>query len=221
MNPWLGMGPAPDGPTLVLATHNGHKLTEMQRLVEQAGLPITVIGLSDLPRVPVPDETGSTFEENALIKARAAAEAHGLPTLADDSGLSVDVLNGMPGVRSARWAGKDASDQDNLDLLLRQIDDVPESARGGRFTCAMALVVPVADGPARERTVVAHWPGRVLFEAIGSNGFGYDPIFLPDDAKVSSAQLDPAEKDALSHRGQAVRQMMPILAEELDTGEPA
>ncbi|MGJ6981425.1 RdgB/HAM1 family non-canonical purine NTP pyrophosphatase [Aestuariimicrobium soli] len=197
----------------MLATHNPKKLVEMQRLLEELQVEATVLGLADLPNSRVPRETGKTFEENALIKARAAAAEHGLPALADDSGLEVDALNGMPGIRSARWAGPEATDEENLELLLRQIDDVDEADRGARFVSAMALVVPSSDGELTEHVVRGEWPGRITAEPTGSEGFGYDPIFAPADAKGTAAQLDPADKDERSHRGQALRLILPKVVE--------
>lgn len=229
---WLADVVRPTGPALVLATHNPKKLIEMRRLLEELKLEVTVLGLADLPNSQVPRETGKTFEENALIKARAAAADHGLPALADDSGLEVDALNGMPGIRSARWAGPEASDEENLELLLRQIDDVPDADRGARFVSAMALVVPGQEGAgqegagqdgagqdgaeqATEHVVRGVWPGHITLEPTGSEGFGYDPIFAPDDAKGTAAQLDPADKDVRSHRGQALRLILPLVVETL------
>ena len=208
---WLADVVRPAGPALVLATHNPKKLIEMRRLLEELRLEVTVLGLADLPNSQVPRETGKTFEENALIKARAAAADHRLPALADDSGLEVDALNGMPGIRSARWAGSEATDEENLELLLRQIDDVPDADRGARFVSAMALVVPGEQGA--EHVVRGVWPGRITLEPTGSEGFGYDPIFAPDDAKGTAAQLDPADKDERSHRGQALRLILPLVVD--------
>ena len=158
-----------------------------------------------------PPETGITFEENALLKAGAAASAARLPALADDSGLAVDALNGMPGVLSARWSGRHGDDLANLRLVLAQLADVPDERRGAEFVCAAALVLP--DG--RERVVTARWRGSLVREPRGTGGFGYDPIFVPAGVRVTSAQLSPAEKDAASHRGQALRAVLPALAELL------
>ena len=189
---------------VVLATHNAKKLAELRRLVAAAGLEVVVLGLSDLPAYDEPAETETTFEGNALIKARAAVARTGRVALADDSGIAVDRLNGMPGVRSARWAGSGASDADNNELLLRQLDDVPDPDRTARFVCAMALVTP--DG----REVVRHGlvEGRLLRAPRGENGFGYDPLFVPDGYQQTTAELDPAAKDAISHRGRAVRAIL-------------
>ena len=198
---------------VVLATHNDKKLTELRRLVEAAGLDVAVLGLADLPPYPEPAETETTFEGNALIKARAAVAETGRIALADDSGLAVDRLNGMPGVRSARWAGPGSGDAANNDLLLRQLDDVPDAHRTAQFVCAMALVGP--DG----REVVRHGvvDGRLLTAPRGENGFGYDPLFVPDGYEQTTAELDPSAKDAISHRGRAVRAILVDLADWLDT----
>jgi XTP/dITP diphosphohydrolase len=193
---------------LLIASGNVKKVVELRRLVAQAGLSIDVVGLSDVASYEEPAETGDTFEANALIKARAGAAATGLPTLADDSGIEVDVLNKMPGVRSARWAGPGSSDTENLELLLRQISDVEVGRRRGRFVCAMALVRPDGADEALRRTM----EGVVIDAPRGSNGFGYDPIFVTDEHSVTNAELSPHEKDAISHRGQAVRAMLPLLA---------
>ncbi len=194
---------------IVLASHNAQKVLELRRLVG-AELPgITVLGLDDRPPYPEPAETEDTFEGNALLKARACVAETGLASLADDSGLAVEVLNGMPGVRSARWAGPDANDQDNNDLLLRQLFDVDPDRRAARFVCAMALVLP--DG--REFTRRGEVSGHLLSSPRGENGFGYDPLFVPDGHELTTAELDPAAKDAISHRGQAVRAIVAVLAE--------
>jgi XTP/dITP diphosphohydrolase len=195
--------------SLVLATHNPKKLTELRRIIASEGLDLEVLGLYDVPSYPEPAETEQTFEGNALIKARACVAATGLPALADDSGLAVEVLNGMPGVRSARWAGPDADEEDNNLLLLRQLADVPTERRRAAFVCAMALVWP--DG--RELTRRGEVSGRLLAEPKGQNGFGYDPLFVPDGYDVTTAELDPEVKDAISHRGRAVRAIVAVLAD--------
>lgn len=194
---------------VVLATHNRAKLAELRRIVADAGSPLRVLGLDDVAAYPEPAETENTFEGNALLKARAAVAATGVAALADDSGIAVDVLGGMPGVRSARWAGPGASDAENLDLLLRQIDDVPDEARGARFVCAAALVLP--DGT--EHVIVRDMPGRLGRDKRGDNGFGYDPAFVPDGHSQTTGELSPADKDAISHRGKAVRAMVALLAD--------
>ncbi|MFT4164236.1 MAG: RdgB/HAM1 family non-canonical purine NTP pyrophosphatase [Microlunatus sp.] len=189
---------------VVLATHNAKKLAELRRLVAAAGLAVTVLGLSDLPAYDEPAETETTFEGNALIKARAAVAHTGRVALADDSGIAVDRLNGMPGVRSARWAGGGAGDAENNELLLRQLDDVPDPDRTARFVCAMALVTPDGQEVVRHGVV----EGRLLCAPRGENGFGYDPLFVPDGYAQTTAELDPAAKDAISHRGRAVRAIL-------------
>jgi XTP/dITP diphosphohydrolase len=163
--------------------------------------------VADFPDVPEVAETGATFEENALLKARAVAAATGVPAVADDSGLCVDALNGMPGIFSARWAGKHGDDEANLDLVLGQLQDVPDERRGAKFACAAALALP--DGAAE--TVLGTVTGVLLRERRGSNGFGYDPIFLPHGFDRTTAEMSAAEKDAISHRGQALRGLLPAL----------
>jgi XTP/dITP diphosphohydrolase len=169
-----------------------------------------------VPPFPEIPETAATFEGNALAKARDAAAATGLATVADDSGLEVDALNGMPGVLSARWAGRHGDDAANLQLVLDQLADVPEDRRGAAFVCAAALAVPPGvDTPGVETVVRGHWRGTLTRAARGRNGFGYDPIFVPDGDRRTSAELEPAEKDALSHRGQALLALLPALRELL------
>jgi XTP/dITP diphosphohydrolase len=187
---------------IVLASRNQHKITEVRRILAAAGAEIDLIGLSDL-EVEVPDvpETGATFAENAVIKANAVVEATGLPALADDSGLTVDALNGMPGVLSARWAGRHGDDQANLDLVLAQVADVPADRRGAAFVCAVVLIRP-GESPIVAEGIVR---GTLLAEPAGINGFGYDPIFRPDGHDVTTAEMPAAEKDAVSHRGTALR----------------
>ena len=197
---------------VVLATHNAKKLGELRRILTgEAGLAVEVLGLGDVPPYPEPAETEWTFEGNALLKARACLAATGLPALADDSGLEVDVLNGMPGVRSARWAGPGASDRDNLDLLLRQLEGVPAPQRTGRFVCAMALAVPGGAEHLRR----GEMPGRIAAQPAGDNGFGYDPLFVADGQSVTNAELEPDAKDSISHRGRAVRAIAQVLRTEL------
>lgn len=195
---------------LVLATRNAHKLRELRRVLAEQHLDVDVLGLADVVPFHEPDETEPTFEGNALIKAHACFAVTGLPSLADDSGLEVDVFNGMPGVRSARWSGVGATDEDNLCLLLRQLQDVPEHARGARFVCAMALV-----GHGYADVVRGEMTGRLTNTPTGDNGFGYDPIFVPDGHDLTTAAMEPAEKDALSHRGKAVRAIVPLCRERL------
>lgn len=192
---------------VLLATGNAKKLRELRTVLADADLPIEVVGLDAVAPGPEPVENARSFEGNALIKAREWCARTGLPTLADDSGITVDILNGCPGVRSARWAGPECDDEANLELLLRQLSDVPDAERTAAFVCAMALVLP--DGT--ERVVERHWPGRLATARSGSNGFGYDPIFFPAGLEVTSAELSPDEKNSISHRGQAVRAMVPLL----------
>ena len=193
---------------LLLATRNAHKLVELDRiLTAEAVTGLTVIGLADVPEFPEAPETGATFEENAVAKARDAVAATGLPAVADDSGISVDALNGMPGVLSARWAGTAKDDGANLRLLLAQLADVPDERRGGAFVCAAALVTPEG----AETIVRGEWPGTIARAPRGSNGFGYDPIFLPEGLNLTSAELPAEEKDRFSHRGRALRLLLPAL----------
>ncbi|MGY1686369.1 RdgB/HAM1 family non-canonical purine NTP pyrophosphatase [Geodermatophilus sp. SYSU D00867] len=196
---------------LLLATRNAGKLAELQRLLTDAVPGIEVVGLRDVPEYPEAPETGATFAENALLKAREAVRYTGLPAVADDSGLAVDALNGMPGVLSARWSGRHGDDAANTALLLGQIRDVPDERRGGAFVCAAALVTP--DGA--ESVVARQWRGRVVREPRGSNGFGYDPVFVADGLDRTAAELEPAEKDARSHRGQAFAALVPVIAQTL------
>ena len=202
---------------VVLATNNAHKLAELRRIVTETAPDVQVLGLADLPRYPEPAETGRTFADNALLKARACLAVTGLPALADDSGLEVDVLNGMPGVRSARWAGPQASDADNNTLLLRQLHDVPPDQRTARFVCAMAAVLPNG----AEHVRLGIMSGRLTTAPVGDNGFGYDPLFVADGQTVTNAELDPTAKDSISHRGQAIRALAPVLVAELRSPAPA
>jgi XTP/dITP diphosphohydrolase len=164
-----------------------------------------------------PVETEPTFAGNARLKARAAVEATGLPSLADDSGLCVDALNGMPGVLSARWSGTAKDDAANNALLLRQLADVPDERRGSHFTCAVAFAYPVGAGGVAEHVVEAEMTGRVIRETRGSGGFGYDSLFVADATEDgrTSAELSVAEKDAISHRGKAIREIAPFVADVL------
>ena len=196
---------------LLLATRNPGKLAELQRLLESAVPGVAVVGLRDVPEYPEAPETGATFAENALLKAREAVRYTGLPAVADDSGLTVDALNGMPGVLSARWSGRHGDDTANTALLLGQLADVPDERRGGAFVCAAAVVT--TDGA--ERVLERSWRGRVVREPRGTNGFGYDPVFLPDGLDRTAAELTAAEKDARSHRGQAFAALVPLVAELL------
>ena len=188
---------------LLLATRNPGKLVELRRMLTD----FDVLGLADVPEFPEAPETGATFAENALAKARDAAAATGLPSVADDSGLAVDALNGMPGVLSARWSGRHGDDRANLELLLAQVGDVPDERRDAAFVCAAALVVP--GGP--ETVVHGAWTGRLTRAPRGTNGFGYDPIFVPEGETRTSAELSAAEKDAASHRARALQALLPHL----------
>lgn len=198
---------------VLLATHNDKKLVELRRIVEEAGLDIEIVSLHDVPEYPEPAETEWTFEGNALIKAAEGTRRTGLPSIADDSGLCVDALGGMPGVRSSRWAGPGHNDQANLDLVLAQIDDVEAEKRTAQFVSVVAIVMP--DG--RKKTVRGEMPGRLTFEELGENGFGYDPIFIADEQEgnLTTAQMSSKDKDAISHRGKALRQILPVLAQML------
>jgi XTP/dITP diphosphohydrolase len=198
---------------VLLATANAKKLVELQRILDAAlgASRVTLVGLGDLEDYPDVPETGLTFGENALIKARAGMSRTGLPTVADDSGLAVDALGGMPGVFSARWSGRHGDDDANLDLLLAQIADLPDEHRGGAFVCAAALVLPGG----REHLVEGRQQGRILRSRRGTGGFGYDPIFLGDGQDRTNAELSPSEKDAISHRGKALRALSKVIAKEL------
>lgn len=192
---------------LLLATRNPGKLAELRRIVSELSAGIEVVGLADVADYPEAPETGATFAENALAKARDAVAATGLAAVADDSGLAVDALNGMPGVLSARWIGRHGDDRGNLDLVLGQLADTPDGRRGAAFVCAAALVT--ADG--KETVEHGQWRGRLIREPVGGNGFGYDPIFLPAGEQRTSAELSSEEKDAASHRGLAFRALAPAL----------
>jgi XTP/dITP diphosphohydrolase len=195
---------------LLLATGNPGKLAELRRILAEELGPdsgIEVIGLADVPAYRRKPETGATFAENALAKAREAVAATGLPAVADDSGLVVDALGGMPGVLSARWIGRHGDDQGNLELVLGQLADVPDERRGAAFVCAAALVTP--DGT--ETVARGEWRGRLTREPRGSGGFGYDPIFVPEGERRTSAELSADEKNAASHRGRAFRALVPAL----------
>ena len=196
---------------LVLATLNPHKVTELSRILDGDGGPgagVSLTSLAEFPCAPDVAETGATFADNALLKARAIAAFTWLPAVADDSGICADALNGMPGVLSARWSGRHGDDQANLDLLLAQLADIPDERRGAEFRCAAALVQP---GGA-EQVTVGVLRGRLIRARRGAGGFGYDPIFVPDGGTQTTAELTPAEKDAISHRGRAFRALAPAIA---------
>lgn len=217
---------------LVVATHNEGKLVEIRRILEEglgaAAADVELVSAGSLG-LPDPVETGVTFEENALLKARDVARRTGLPAIADDSGLIVDVMGMAPGILSARWAGAHGHDQANNALLLAQIEDIPDERRTARFRCSAALVAPAVagdgSGELHETVETADMVGRVIRKARGEHGFGYDPIFVPDDQPgrtsdepscegepLTSAEMTPAEKNAISHRGKALRALVPALA---------
>ncbi len=201
---------------LLLATRNQKKLAELRRILESEDVEgVEVVGLDDVPEFPEAPETGATFEENALDKAVDATRATGLPAVADDSGLAVDALNGMPGVLSARWVGRHGDDQANLDLVLGQLADVPDERRGAAFVSAAALVLPGGE----QVVVRGEWRGRIIRESRGTHGFGYDPVFVPEGETRTSAELSPEEKDADSHRGRALRLLLPHLRLVGETAE--
>jgi XTP/dITP diphosphohydrolase len=204
------MTAGPDGSRarLVLATANPQKLVELNRILAAGHVDVSLCGLADFPGAPDVRETGATFAENALLKAHAIAEFTGLPSVADDSGLCVDALNGMPGVLSARWSGRHGDDPANLRLVLAQLSDVPDERRGAQFACAAALVLPGG----REHVSEGIVRGRLGREPRGQNGFGYDPIFFPDGSTVTTAEMEPAAKDSISHRGKALRGLAPVIA---------
>ncbi|MFE7565335.1 RdgB/HAM1 family non-canonical purine NTP pyrophosphatase [Kitasatospora sp. NPDC057500] len=192
---------------LILATRNQHKVAELRDILGDAGLDVELVGADAYPEIPDVPETGVTFAENALLKAHALARATGLPAVADDSGLCVDVLNGAPGIFSARWSGKHGDDRANLDLLLAQLSDIAPEHRGAHFFCAAALALP--DGT--ERVVEGRLLGTLRTAPAGAGGFGYDPILQPLGETRTCAELTPAEKNAISHRGQAFRALAPVV----------
>ncbi|MGE2720630.1 RdgB/HAM1 family non-canonical purine NTP pyrophosphatase [Mycolicibacterium celeriflavum] len=194
---------------LLVASRNPKKLAELRRVLAAAGVSgLTLLSLDDVPAFDEAPETGATFEENALAKARDAFRATGLAAVADDSGLEVAALNRMPGVLSARWAGRHGDDAGNTSLLLAQLADVPDDRRGAAFVSACALV-----HGGGEVVVRGEWPGSIVREPRGEGGFGYDPVFLPDGSTRTAAELDAAEKDAASHRGRALTALLPALRE--------
>ena len=215
----------PDGARLVLATHNAGKLAELRQILEPLvpGLdPGSIISAASL-EVTEPVEDGLSFADNALIKARALARTTGLPAVADDSGLCVDVLGGAPGIFSARWSGRHGDDEANLQLLLDQLADVADPHRTARFTCAAVLVHPAAGrAPEQVTTIERSMEGRLVHAPQGEGGFGYDPIFVPVQEDEpggrgrTTAQMTSEDKHAISHRGQAFRALAPVLAELLN-----
>lgn len=196
-------------PCVVLATRNPGKLAELRRILDETRVAVTLAGVDEFPDVPEVPETGTTFAENALQKARTVCRVTGLPAVADDSGLCVDALNTMPGVLSARWAGRHGDDAANLAVLLGQLADVPPERRTAAFVCAAAVVTP--DGA--ERVTEGRVDGRLTAAPRGTGGFGYDPIFVPDGDSRTTAEMPPADKDAVSHRGRAFRALAPLIAE--------
>ena len=197
---------------LVLATRNQGKITEFRRILEDlAPGQIELIGVDQFPHLVDVDETGSTFEENSLLKARYTSEATGLPAIADDSGLCVDALNGDPGIFSARWAGVHGDDRANVEKVLQQLADVPDEKRTAHFMCVASLVMP--DG--RHQVAEGRFEGQILHAPVGENGFGYDPIFQPEGLSISSAQMSSDEKDAMSHRGKSLRAIAPHVMKAL------
>jgi len=209
---------------LLLATRNPKKLAELRRILAAAQAPgadVELVGLDDVPAYQEVPETGATFAENALLKAREGAARTGLPTVADDSGIAVDALNGMPGVLSARWAGRHGDDRANLELVLAQLRDLPPARRGASFVCAAALVAPGGpDGQPVEHVVEGRLAGVLIAEPRGEGGFGFDPVFVPLGHDRTTAEMSPEEKDALSHRGQAFRALAPVVAEVLGGPQP-
>lgn len=213
---------------IVVATHNEGKLVEIRNILTEqlsaAAQGIELVSAGSLDLVD-PAETGVTFEENALLKARFVAGATGLPAIADDSGLIVDVMGNAPGILSARWSGTHGDDAANNRLLLAQIEDIPDDDRTARFRCAAALVVPVESdgdglGEFHETVALGEMPGTIVRHPHGTNGFGYDPIFMPDEQPQSaqdsgdlltSAQMTPEQKNAISHRGKALRALVPAV----------
>jgi len=207
--------------TAVLATRNPHKLAEVRRILAEVEIPLELIDIDEAQRrtgvvIPEVAETGTTFEENALLKATAVSAVTGLPALADDSGLCIDALNGMPGVYSARWSGPHADDAANLDLVIAQLQVLSIDSPSGQFVCAAAFVCPDEDAT----VVLGSVAGTLLRTPRGSNGFGYDPIFVPVDHQQTTAEMSAAEKDAISHRGRAFRRLALRLADRSDQAAP-
>ncbi|MEV0262162.1 RdgB/HAM1 family non-canonical purine NTP pyrophosphatase [Streptomyces sp. NPDC050617] len=196
---------------LILATRNANKVTELRAILADAGLDVELVGADAYPEIPDVKETGVTFAENALLKAHALARATGHPAVADDSGLCVDVLNGAPGIFSARWSGTHGDDQANLDLLLAQLGDIADEHRAAHFACAAALALP--DGT--ERVVEGRLEGTLRHTPAGNGGFGYDPILQPLGESRTCAELTAEEKNAISHRGKAFRELVPVVRELL------
>ncbi len=192
---------------VVLATRNKGKIAEFERLLAEYASDIQVLGLADFPDLPDVEETGSTFQENSLLKAREVSAYCQLPALADDSGLCIDALGGDPGIYSARWSGVHGNDAENIAKVLHQLKEVESELRGAHFTCAVALHMP--DG--RELIEESHLFGTIVREPRGEAGFGYDPIFMPNNSSLTLGEFGPGEKDLISHRGQALRAIAPHL----------
>jgi len=202
-------------PRLVVASLNRAKAAEIARILSDEGVDFEVLSLADFPEAELPPETGETFAENALAKVRHAAAALGIAAAADDSGLEVEALDGAPGVLSARYAGKAASDEDRYRKLLAELRDAPHSRRAARFYCAAAYATPEGQVLLAEGTC----EGTIAREPSGSGGFGYDPIFIPEGEERTMAQLTSAEKHAISHRGRAFRKLAKLIRAQLGTAE--
>lgn len=204
---------------LAIATHNAHKVGEIVAILSPLvpGLKPDDVASASAWEVPPPVEDGASFAENALIKAHALASASGLPAIADDSGIAVDIMGGAPGIFSALWSGRHGADVENLELLLAQMADIPAHLRGASFVCAAVLVMP--DGG--ETVCEARMPGRLATAASGAGGFGYDPIFIANGQAVTNAELEPDVKNAISHRGQAFRELAPHIASALASSSAA
>ena len=197
---------------LVIATRNAGKIAEFRRILDAIShSAVELVGLDEFKNLVDVEETGATFEENALLKARYTAKMTGLPSISDDSGLCIDALGGAPGIFSARWAGAHGNDKANLEKVLEDLENVPDEERGAHFICATALVMP--DG--REVVKEERFEGNILRRPIGDQGFGYDPIFSPLGMEISSAQMSAEEKDAVSHRGKSLRAIAPHVIEML------
>lgn len=206
--------------SVFLASRNAKKLAEMQRILGEVLPGVRVLGLDDVAAYDEPVEDQPDFAGNALLKARAGFAASGLPSLADDSGLCVDALNGMPGVLSARWSGVPKDDDRNNRLLLQQLADVPDERRGAEFRCAVAFVHAGPDGRPVEHVVHGAMRGRVVRELRGEGGFGYDVLFVPDDqdGDLTSAEMTASEKDLISHRGRSLRAIAPLVVAAVSVG---
>lgn len=196
---------------LVLSSRNKGKLVELQRMLATIAPHIKPVSVSDFPEISDVEETGATFEENALLKAETIAMKTGLAAIADDSGLCIDALNGAPGVLSARWSGEHGNDRANLEKVLKEIEDVQPDKRQGKFVSVVALALP--DG--RTEICRGEIHGVIRYSPVGDGGFGYDPIFQPDGYDITMAQLSADEKDSISHRGRAMREIAPVIAQLL------